>query len=357
MRFATGSGLTMSDHAARPAVLWQSRSEAVEASVMNGGVAPGANGGNTYDYAAFRALSERFTISLDASAVQRRCESTATYALRMRSHLPSCEVTIAEPYPLVFGPRRATHRRIAMVHHLEDRGKSKSVKHTLFQSALLRRLRRVDCVVTVSRYWQDYLRRAGCGNVRIIYNSFDLKEFTDMNEEREGFRKAFGMPVDEPLIYVGNASVRKGVGQVYEALRNRGYHLVMSGAENRAPGVPVRFLNLAREQYLGLLKASDVVVCMSLFAEGWNRIAHEALLCGTPVIGSGAGGMRELLEGARQLILHDFRDLPAAVERVLERRSEYSAVGRAFVEQYNQAYFSNAWHSCVASVAVDRPPS
>ena len=45
-----------------------------------------------------------------------------------------------------------------------------------------------------------------------------------------------------------------------------------------------------------LLQAASVAVTMSKFNEGWCRTAHEAMLCKTPVVGSGMGGMGELLE-------------------------------------------------------------
>ena len=35
---------------------------------------------------------------------------------------------------------------------------------------------------------------------------------------------------------------------------------------------------------------------MSTFKEGWCRVLHEAAIHGTPILGSGLGGMRELLQ-------------------------------------------------------------
>ena len=64
--------------------------------------------------------------------------------------------------------------------------------------------------------------------------------------------------------------------------------------------IPVVNLSLNYKEYLCLLKASSVVVTMSKFKEGWCLTAHEAMLCKTPVIGSGKGGMRELLEGGNK---------------------------------------------------------
>ena len=35
---------------------------------------------------------------------------------------------------------------------------------------------------------------------------------------------------------------------------------------------------------------------MSDFKEGWCRVLHEAAMHGTPILGSGLGGMKELME-------------------------------------------------------------
>ena len=66
--------------------------------------------------------------------------------------------------------------------------------------------------------------------------------------------------------------------------------------------------------YLKLLKASWVVLTMSKFKEGWCRTAHEAMLLKTPVIGSGTGGMRELLENGKQIVCPEFDNLREKVK-------------------------------------------
>ena len=39
-----------------------------------------------------------------------------------------------------------------------------------------------------------------------------------------------------------------------------------------------------------------LAIAMSTFKEGWCRVLHEAAIHGTPILGSGLGGMRELLQ-------------------------------------------------------------
>ena len=55
-------------------------------------------------------------------------------------------------------------------------------------------------------------------------------------------------------------------------------------------------LNHINEEYNVLLKNAKATICMSEFKEGWCRVLHEAAIHGTPILGSGLGGMKELLE-------------------------------------------------------------
>jgi glycosyltransferase involved in cell wall biosynthesis len=162
-------------------------------------------------------------------------------------------------------------------------------------------------------------------------------------EEINKFKLHYNLSNEQPLIYIGNAHRLKGVYEVYESLKNTPYQLVMTGSTNRATDLPVKFLNLNRHDYLCLLQASDVVITFSTMVEGWNRIAHEALLCKTPVIGSGRGGMKELLEGAGQKIVTDKTKLLTTLEDVLKQKSHFAERGFEYVQKYNTAYFEKEW--------------
>jgi glycosyltransferase involved in cell wall biosynthesis len=88
---------------------------------------------------------------------------------------------------------------------------------------------------------------------------------------------------------------------------------------------------------------------MSKFREGWNRTAHEAMLCKTPVIGSGLGGMRELLEGGSQIICEDFDDLKERIWYVLDH-PELGENGHAFAKQFTVKRFEEEWQNLIDSL-------
>ena len=58
----------------------------------------------------------------------------------------------------------------------------------------------------------------------------------------------------------------------------------------------IQLINVTFEEYNVLLKNAKGTICMSEFKEGWCRVLHEAAIHGTPILGSGLGGMKELLE-------------------------------------------------------------
>lgn len=204
-------------------------------------------------------------------------------------------------------------------------------------------IRNVDGVITISKYWQDHFLDRGFKNVYKIYCPFVMEDFTLDEEEVLQFKKKFRLG-DKPIIYLGNCQKEKGVMEAYEALKDLDLHLVTSGEP--MVQLPALNLNLSRREYLCLLKASVVALTMSKFKEGWCITAHEAMLLQTPVIGSGLGGMRELLEGGNQVVCEDFRLLREKVEYFLRNPDARNAAGKMgyeYAKNFSLERFENAW--------------
>ncbi|MDQ3049245.1 MAG: glycosyltransferase family 4 protein [Bacteroidota bacterium] len=331
-------------------ILWQSRSPVIFNSFERGELQNAANGGNAYDYQAAKALQKKFQVSIDKHSIKRPGELLPLYWWRMQQQRSGADVVIMEPFPLLFGKLSNKTKSVAMIHHIDEHAVKNSLSHQWFFRQLKKRLPETDLVITVSTYWKDYLSGIGCSNVKVIYNSFDLQQYQIAAERIATFKNRHGFTNGLPILYIGNASRQKGVYETYNALKNSPYQLVMSGSENNAGDLPVKFLSLDRENYITLLHAADAVITMSKLIEGWNRVAHEALLCKTPVIGSGTGGMRELLEGAGQMIVRNPVDLPAAVAKVLENRMEAGQSGYDYCSKFNTAYFEEEWNSAIENL-------
>lgn len=197
-------------------------------------------------------------------------------------------------------------------------------------------------VIAVSEYWKGYLSDTySFKNIDVIYNSFNSKKYTVTDAEKEQFVKKYNL-LNKPIIYIGNAQEKKGVKESYEALKNLDVHIVTSGR----PQIKLECLNLHlnHREYVILLAASAIVITMSKFLEGWNRTAHEAILVKTTVIGSGKGGMLELLEKSYQHVVPNFVELPKVVSKVLKQKQEPSKE-LDFVAGLNLTYFKKSWTS------------
>ncbi len=328
-------------------VAWQTRSQILYDSIVNEQLSPKANGGNAYDFQAAMALSSDFDLYADSKSVYRSSDNPLSYWWRMRNHLPEASHRILEPYPIVFGGKFNETANIAMIHHVDAHAETGGAKHKWFYKRLFERIRDFNKVVTVSKFWKDYLNKKGCENVKVIYNAFNPADYAFSQDQLAEFREIHGFESNRPIIYIGNAAPGKGVYETYEALKDSNYQLVMTGGTNKAADLPVKFLSLNAEDYRKLIAACDVVLTMSTMMEGWNRVAHEALLSKTPVIGSGSGGMKELLEGAGQTITTDFNRLPDLVKNCLADKDTLAEAGYKFVAQYDQAYFKQAWRSII----------
>ncbi|MCR9287870.1 MAG: glycosyltransferase family 4 protein [Bacteroidetes bacterium] len=328
-------------------ISWQTKSSLLFQCLKEKTLSAGANGGNAYDFHAAMALSQKHSLDTDFKSIYRSDDNIFSYWKRLTGHRPSAEIRVMEPYPIVFGGRFKKTFNIAMIHHIDEDQKKQSLKHKWFYNRLIKKIRKFDRVVTVSKYWKDYLNSRGCNNIDVIYNSFNPLDYQFNSDEISAFRTSKGFKLDVPLIYLGNAGRLKGVHKSYEVLKDLPYQFVMTGGTNNAKDIPVRFLNLSALEYRKLIASCDIVLTMSLMSEGWNRVAHEAMLSKVPVIGSGSGGMRELLEGGGQNICSSFNLLPDLINTVIERKGELGLRGYEYTSQFNLEYFKNAWNALI----------
>jgi len=249
---------------------------------------------------------------------------------------------------------RTAGKNILLIHHIDSRDTYEPVLSTLLlgKSYLLERffyhnLYQVDAVVAVSKYWKEHFEARGHPNVRVIYNPFEVASFTFTEQEIANFIQRHGL-AGKPIVYIGNCQRGKGVVEAYEHLRGMGLNLVTSG--DKKVNVPAMNLSLNYRDYQRLLKASSVVVTMSKLKEGWNRTAHEAMLCKTPVVGSGVCGMKELLDGGQQIVCRSFSELRQCVEYALEH-PELGEKGYDFAKNFTVERFESDWIELIEEVA------
>lgn len=206
---------------------------------------------------------------------------------------------------------------------------------------LLNNLDKIDILVVVSNYWKEHFKKIGFERTKIIYNPFEIEKYLHYDVKKiEAFKAKYNL-TKKPIIYIGNPQKSKGTDKTYEALKELPVHLVTSGKGELKLGI--KNLDLNFEEYILLLQASSLSVLMSQIKEGWNRVAHESILCQTPVIGTGKGGMGELLKKTNQIICNDFSKLAELVEMSLKQNLKISEEAKEYVRSFSVEKFYDEW--------------
>lgn len=232
-------------------------------------------------------------------------------------------------------------KNILIIHHIDINYKSRLLR--LYYNSCFYYLRcnknRFSQIIVVSEYWKNYLENLGLTNIKVIYNSFNIEEYKNIKFNQDIFKEKHGFTSYKPILYIGTLKANKGFDKVQKILENYNYQLcVTSSNEIKIEGLIC--LNLNKRDYIKLLFISDIVIAMSEFLEGWNRTIHEAILCNKKVIGSGSGGMKELLIMEDRLICEDIQDLPQLIELYLRKGNETHP---KVLQKFNLDYFKNEW--------------
>jgi glycosyltransferase involved in cell wall biosynthesis len=312
----------------------------------------GFGGGNIYQRTVEKALSQNFNFSKFpvSPKIFPKVRRPRMLAKIMRINRKEKQIDLwIRNFLAVVGMNGLSResRNIALFFHIDyDQIPNKWLSQIL-DSQFWKNIERCDRIVVIAKYWENYLKSRGVENIKVIYHGLDLSAFIFVKNEIDEFKKFNGL-TGKPIIYLGNCQESKGVREAYNSLKDYPYHLVTSG--KKEVDIPARHLELTYRDYLRLLKSSSVVLTMSKFLEGWNITAHEAMLCQTPVIGSGTGGMKELLEGGRQIVCHDFRDLPELVENAMQKAERYGISGYGFAKEFNFERFQTEWIGLIRSL-------
>lgn len=310
-------------------------------------------GGNAYEKMTAEVLSKEFDIKFISTGVKIKNNFKylgapfVLWRIFKTSRKKEFDVVIRTFLSSLFLNKKPV-KNIAIIHHIDNSATFviKRIIYFFLEKLIFWNIKKCDAVVTVAKYWENYFKQKGYKNIYRIYNAFNLADFNFSKEEIELFKEKYNL-TEKPIIYIGNCQKAKGVLESYNILKDLNVYLVTSGRARVK--VPARNLELNYRDYLLLLKSSSVVVTMSKFKEGWNRTAHEAMLCKTPVIGSGEGGMKELLEGGKQIICKDFFQLKEKVEFCLEC-PEIGKRGYDYAKHFTKENFEKEWINLVKNL-------
>jgi len=178
--------------------------------------------------------------------------------------------------------------------------------------------RRCHVLTTSSRSIAEHLQQSMRREVLTVPHGIDIERFS-CPVEGENVKKAYGIPSDSAIVtYLGRLTRDKGVHTLVEAFaevrKKRKACLVIAGIGPEREALvkrsielgiaeDTRFLGYVEEnEKVSLLQQSDVVVLVSK-ADLVPLVLIEAMACGTPVIGSRAGGIPNLIEDGKTGIL------------------------------------------------------
>lgn len=311
------------------------------------------SGGDAYENMVAEVLSKEFDVKIISTGVTiknnfKYLEAPfVLWRVFKTSRKKEFDVVIRNFMSALFLNKKPV-KNVALVFHIDNSAQFVIIRiiWTFLEKIIFWNLKKCDAVITEAKYWEEYFKKKGYKNIYRIYNAFNLADFYFTAEEIELFKKKYNLN-EKPIVYIGNCQKAKGVLESYDVLKNLDVYLVTSG--KLRVKVSARNLELNYEDFLRLLKASSVVVAMSKFKEGWNNTVHEAMLCKTPVVGSGTGGMKELLEGGKQIICEDFSQLKGKVEFCLEH-PEIGERGYDFAKNFSKEYFKKEWINLIKNL-------
>jgi glycosyltransferase involved in cell wall biosynthesis len=187
-------------------------------------------------------------------------------------------------------------------------------------------LRRVDCVIGVSRGILDIYRRSGLlegvGRVRAVYNIPPLAAAPSV-AETEAVRDRLQLRGRPVVLYVGKFSPGKGTADLLAAsdlvvarIPDAVFLFAGDGALE-APGAHIRRLgSLPNRDVLALYPLADAVVVPSVIPDALSRVILEAMAAARAVVATRVGGTPELIEDGKTGLLVERND-PEALARAL----------------------------------------
>ena len=248
--------------------------------------------------------------------------------------------------------RKFLSNSITIFHHYDP---SQQIEHKKLYDYLFRqyfsKLKLIHTVVVVSEYWKKYLESYEVSNVKVIYNPIDTNHLdivVNTAKNNDKIKTQFGLDISKKIVYIGPSKKNKGTEKVYKMLKHSNYSLVTTGPNTLK--LPIRNFNLGYDDYLKLLKICDVIIAMSEFNEGWNRIAAEAMYMRVPVVGARKGGLEELLTKGNQLICDDVGNIEDLIEIAVANKTKLGNKGHNFVKQFDYKYFKKEWLSLIENL-------
>jgi len=205
----------------------------------------------------------------------------------------------------------------------------------------------------ISSYLEKSARKLGARKTLIVPNGVYLNRSSSLDNRK--LKEKLGIEEYKVILTAGRLIKTKGIKYLIEALpkvlkRQNNTKLIIIGDGPEKPRLlslsdelglkhEVLFLgSIPQDEVFSYMNASDVFVGPSLF-EGLGNVFIEAMACGTPIIGTSVGGIRDIIENEVNGLLvppGNSRAIAEAISRILSNEDlaiSLTRNGRKIVEE------------------------
>ena len=226
-----------------------------------------------------------------------------------------------------------TKRKVIVVLYNFDENDGKSWFLKVYYIVFFRLLKLIKhrvALVTQSNYFQEYFRdRFHAVPVVRIPNLFDVNKYQTDNPQK-----------DPKKILLGQYSYKNdpAIFEIAKKLIQSGYYCFFLTLDDRnvRKSEFYEVKKLPFEEYLYEMSISYCSIALSSVKEGWNRMAHESILVGTPIIGLDSGGLGDLLKESGSYIVHSAGEV---YELIINDKVRFD-ITPGFIDSYNESKWS-----------------
>ena len=215
-------------------------------------------------------------------------------------------------------------------------------------------------VITVDQRLKEYVKEVSGIDATAVRNFIDIHQFKPNKEKKQEFRKKYGLPADDLILFVPRRLTRKN-GVIYPALAlpevlKEFPHtkLIYAGSgealeelkeiveENHLNDHVILLGAVPHNQIKEFYALCDVVLVPSIHSAGVEEAtsisALEAMGSGSPLIASAVGGLKEIVNHQEDGLLVEEKNIEELVESIIylfqhpEKGEEFAAKARKKIE-------------------------
>jgi glycosyltransferase involved in cell wall biosynthesis len=221
-----------------------------------------------------------------------------------------------------------TKNRTFIVLHNFDTTDGKSFLLNVYYSILFFLIKRAKSdrikIVAVSPFFKNYFENKLGTPVTLFPNFFDTAKLNTFKTIKKENRIHLGL-------WSGKNS--NEIFKLAELLSLNNYSCYFSTLEKQMEKTDKNYSVICFETYelyLRHMAESKYSIAFPSINEGWNRVSHESILVGTPVIGFNKGGLGDLLKESNMLIVNNAAE---ALELILGNTIREPAI--EFIKKYD----------------------